>query len=527
MEATLLHHYLEKAADLHPEKEALTTGAARVTYAEFLDTSKNLARALLELGVEKGDRVAVLMPTSIEYIYTYMAASMVGAILAGINPNYKGPEIAYILNNSLPRVLIMKDKHRDVDLQKVIREHIFPGVIPYIVIQNTQQKKKFLIRRAIDFETLMDIESQFDEEALSERKETVAPGDGVLVIYTAGIMGKPKGVVLTHQNILTTTRVQAQYWEIVPEDRILLHLPMSHIGGAVELFITGLTAGATQDVMSHFNPLEAMKRIENEKITVLGQVPTMYVMMFHAPGFEHYDLSSLRMLAVAGAPSTREIIEKMSQIVDGPVRTGYGLSETAGFVTHSLTEDPPTKLYETVGKPVPDFQFKIVDEERKELPEGETGEVAIKGDCVFKEYFEQPTETEKSIDPEGWFYTGDMGFFDQDGYLVLRGRKKDMMITGGFTVFPQEIEDKLNRHPQIQMAAVCGVPAPVLGEIGRAFVVPQPGKIFKQSEIIDYLGQYLADFKIPQQFSFRDSLPLTPTGEVEKRILQEEIANQG
>ncbi len=527
MEVKLISQYLEQAANLYPEKEALVAPPTRVTYGDFLAKVRTLARSFLDLGIEKGDRIAVLMPTSIEYIYTYMAASMVGAVLVGINPNYKGPEIAYILNNSMPRVLLMRDQYRDIDLQKVIREHIFPGVIPYIVIQNTQQKKKFLIRRAISFATLLENEPASAEEALLERTESISEDDGVLVIYTAGITGKPKGVVLTHRNISATTQAEVTHWEFVPEDRILLHLPMSHIGGAVELFISGLIAGATHIVMSHFNPVEALKLIEAEKITFLGQVPTMYVMMFNVPGFENYDLSRLRTLAVAGAPSSRETMEKMFEVIEGPVRTAYGLSETAGLVTYTKADDPPGKIMETVGKPHESFLMRVVDDDRKELAQGDTGEIAIKGDCVFKEYYEYPAETEQSIDKEGWFYTGDIGYFDPDGYLVLRGRKKDIIITGGFTVFPQEIEAKLNKHPQIQMAAVCGVPDPVHGEIGRAFVVPHPGKIFKQSEIINYLGQYLADFKIPRQFSFRDSLPLTTTGEVEKRILQEEIANQG
>jgi len=522
----IIPRYLEQAALHNPEKEALITSTKRITYSDLYSQAKQLARSFLDMGVQKGDRIAVLMPTSPEYIYTYMAASMVGAILVGINPNYKGPEIAYILNNSLPRVLVMRDIHRDTDFQKVIREHLFPGVIPYIVIHNTQQKKKFLLRRALSFYSLLSNDSTVSEEDLMEQTETVTPDDGVLVIYTSGITGKPKGVVLTHKNIITNIQAEVRQWEVVPDDRILLHLPMSHIGGAVELYIAGLMAGATQVVMSYFNPVEALDWIEREKVTLLGQVPTMYIMMFNTPGFNNYDLSSLRMLAVAGAPASKETIEKMFEVC-GTVRTGYGLSETAGMVTYTAVNDPPHKVIETVGKPDPSFEIAIVNEDRKEVPQGEMGEVAIRGDCVFKEYLEHPSETARVMDSEGWFYTGDMGLFDPDGYLMLKGRKKDMIITGGFTVFPREVEEKLNRHPQIQMSAVCGVADPVLGEIGRAFIVPRPGKTFKQSEIIEYLGQYLADFKIPRQFAFRDSLPLTQKGEIEKRVLQEEIANQG
>lgn len=527
LEAKLLADHLERAASLYPEKEALVYNDKKITYSQLLHATKNLAKSFLNMGIKKGDRIAVLMPNSPEYIYTYMASSLTGAILVGINPSYKGPEIAYILHNSRPRILCIIDHFRQVDYQKVIREHIFTDIIPYIIINNTRQSKKKIIRKAIIFENMLKDGEFINDDLLRKRKEILTPEDDALVIYTSGTTGKPKGAVLTHKNINTTIGAEVREWEITFRDRMLLHLPMSHIGGAAEVFIAGLMAGATLIIMDHFNPVEALKLIEKEKITFLGQVPTMFAMMFGVPDFNKYDLSSVRMCAVAGAPTPPEVMVKMFGIGHGIVRTGYGLAETAGLVTYTSKRDPREKMTTTVGKPVPEFSLKIVDDNRKELPPGEIGEVAIRGDGVFKEYYELPAETEAVIDKDGWFYTGDIGLIDDTGYLILKGRKKDMIITGGFTVFPQEVEDRLNRHPYIQMAAVCGVPDPVLGEVGRAFIVPKEGKVLKQGDIVLYLQKYLADFKIPRQYTFRDSLPLTPTGKVEKKALQEEIANQG
>ncbi len=527
MNFNLISDCLEKAFKLSPEKEALVHGDKRINYQEFWENAQQMAKAFLELGIKKGDRIAVLMPNCPEYLYTYMASSMVGSVMVGINPAYKGPEIAYIINNSLPKALIMIDQHHDVNYQKLIREYIFPGVIPHIIINNTQQSKKFIIRRSLSFEKLISQESTTDDEMLLERKKILSSDDAALVIYTSGTTGKPKGAVLTHKNILTSIGVEVREWEISSRDRLLLHLHMSHIGGAAELSVAGLMGMSTMIIMDHFNPVDALQLIEKEKITFLGQVPAMFSMMFNVSDFESYDLSSIRACAVAGAPTPVEVMQKMYGIGRGIVLTGYGLAETAGLVTYTSKEDPPETVMNTVGKPAPEFQIKIVDEEKSELPNGENGEVAIKGDSVLAEYYELPEETEKSIDQEGWFYTGDIGFIDDNNYLQLRGRKKDMIITGGYTVFPQEIEDILMRHPRIQLAAVCGVPDPVLGETGRAYIVPQEGNTFKQKEIIAYLEQYLAEFKIPKQFVFRQSLPLTTSGAVEKRILQEEIANEG
>lgn len=525
MNLKLLSDYLEKAALTSPHKEAIVYQDKRISYGEFLAAAQNLAKSFLKLGIKKGDRIAVLLPNSPEYLYTYMASSMVGAVLVGINPLYKGPEIAYILSNCQPKAIVMIEEHRQVNYQKIISEYIFPGIIPLLIIQKTKGNK--LLRRAHIFEDLLTRDHGINDEELLARKKIISADDSVLVIYTSGTTGKSKGAVLTHKNIISTISSEVEEWQISPEDRIMLHLHMSHIGGAAELSIAGLMAGAALIVMDHFNPVEALKLIQKEKITFLGQVPTMFTMMFSVSDFDEYDLSSIRMCAVAGAPTPHDILKKMFEVGKRIVRTAYGLAETSGLVTYSSLDDSLEKLIETVGKPAPGFSIKIVNDLRQEVSPGEIGEVAIKGDGVLKEYYELPAETEKVIDKEGWFYTGDIGTLDSDGYLRLKGRKKDMIITGGYTVFPQEIEDKLMRHPQIQLAAVCGVPNPMLGETGRAYIVTRDGNTLKQAEIISFLETQLAEFKIPNQYVFRPSLPLTLTGKVEKRILQEEIANEG
>ncbi len=525
MEAIFLSDYLEISAKISPKKEAIIYKDRKISYDEFFKATKNLAKFFLKIGIKKGDRIAVLMPNCPEYLFAYMASSMIGAITVGLNPLYKGPEISYFLNNSSPKVLLMFDNYQQINYQKIIFENIYSGAIRDIIIYHTQPKKKNLLRNAYDFEKILSQDHGIPDKKLQERRKLLSPDDGVLIIHTLGTTGKHKAVVLSHNNIISSRKAQIKQWEITSEDRILLHLHISHIGG--NAVISGLMERATFIIMDHFNPVEALTLIEKEKVTFLGQVPTMYIMMFNVENFDRYALSSLRICTVAGAPAQPEIMKKIYTMSRGTLRTGYGLAETSGLVTYTTKDDPLETIIQTVGKPAPGVAVKVVDDKRTELPRGETGEIAIRGDCVFKKYYELPLETEKAVDKEGWFYTGDIGVINEDGYIRLLGHKKDIIITGGFKIFPQEIEAKLMKHPQIQLAAVCAVPDPVLGEIGRAYIVPKGDKLFKQSEIISYLEESLADFKVPRQFTFRKSLPLMPTGKVEKKFLQEEIANEG
>lgn len=526
MNATLISDYLEKAALDFPNKEALVYKEQRLTYAECWLAVRNLARGLLKLGIKKGDAIAVIMPNSPEYFYTYMAASLVGAVVVGINPVYKGPEIASIINSSFPKALIMFDKYRQNDYQKIVREYIFPGVIPNIIIHDTQKKNKFLIRDALNLNQLLSQDNGIDDKTLADRKATVSCEDKILVIYTSGTTARPKGAALTHRNVICSSAIEEGKWGLSSMDKILLSLHMSHIGAA-ELSVTAIHNAATLVMMDHFNPLEALSLIETEKITLIGQVPTAFALMLNVTDFHRYDLSSLRLCVLAGAPILPGLLERMHAAGMGKLMVGYGMAETAGPVTYTAMDDSLATLRDTVGKPSSKISIKIVDANRQELPPGEIGEIAIKGDCVFKEYYELPDETDRSLDEEGWFYTEDMGVFNEAGYLLLKGRKGDLFMTSGFTVFPQEVEEKLMQHPQIKSAAVLGVPDAIHGIIGRAFIVAEDGKVFKQSELISYMEESLAEFKIPRQFSFRKELPLTPTGKVEKRILQEEIHNEG
>ena len=331
--------------------------------------------------------------------------------------------------------------------------------------------------------------------------------------------------MLTHKNIIDNIAVEIQKFGFHESDRILLHLPMNHVAGATEISIPALMTGATLILMDHFHPVHTLETIAREKATVLGQVPTMFIMELNLPNYSDYDLSSLRVAIVAGAATPPPVMKKMMEMAP-TVITGYGMTEVAGFVTYTSPLDDYETIAQTVGSVAPEFELRIVDDHHQELPAGEVGEVAIRGSCVMKEYFQNPQETAAAIDDQGWFYTGDMGKLDHRGYLTLVDRKKDMYITGGYNVYPREIEELISHHPKVALVACLGTADQVLGEVGKAFVVPKPGMALRTEEIIEHCQANLAKYKIPKYVEIRESLPLTPLGKVDKMKLRQETEKQ-
>lgn len=487
------------------DKEAIVDGDNRYSYREFERRINQLAAGLITTGIQKGDRIVIQLKNRIEYLDLYMATARIGAILVGINYNYKAAEIQDILKDSKPSLIVAGEEFVEgfdmADTQG----------IPCFVVGNARGRWK-------TFESLYyDLNPEL-ERIIEERRNLVNKDDPVLVIYTSGSTGKPKGVLLSHHNIISNISVQNEHFHVRKTDRMLLHLPMNHVGGATETFFSMMMAGGTVVLMESFHPVKALELVQKEKITILGQVPTMYIMQFSLPNFSDYDLSSLRVCIVAGATTPTEVMKKLMKMA--PVaQTGYGMSEVGGFITYTDPNDPPEVVARTVGKIAKEFSMKIVDENKRPVPPGEIGEIAVKGDCVMLGYLNNQEETAKVIDEEGWFYTGDMGKIDNNGNLVLAGRRKEMFICGGYNVYPAEVEEYLSRHPAVKLCAVVGVPDEKYGEVGKAYVVLHPQFSVDERELVEYLSERIADYKIPKHFVFRDELPLTPLGKVNKKLL--------
>jgi fatty-acyl-CoA synthase len=514
----MLADILAQTASRMPDKEALVFGEQRISWAEFNQRVDNLAKAFLEMGVQRGDRIGMISTTRPEYLYTYLAAARIGAILAGFNILYTPTELTRLANITEPVAMVVLGQVGE----KQVAEPLKP------LFDSMDFVKHFVVigdkipEGAISYNELVGTDQPDQDESLKARKGELDENDGVLIVFTSGSTGVPKGALLTHKNIIDNIAVETRRFGITPEDRLLLHLPMSHVGGATELTVPALMTGATLVIMDHYHPAHTLAAIQQERITTLGQVPTMYIMEFNLPNYQDYDLSSLRVALVAGAATPQPVMAKMIEMAP-VVITGYGMTEVAGFVTYTHPEDDAQTISVTVGAVAPEFELRVVDDGRQDCRSGEVGEVAIRGSCVMKEYFNNPGETAAAIDPDGWFYTGDLGKLDQRGYLTLVDRKKDMFITGGYNVYPREIEEHVSRYPKVAFVACLGTKDDVMGEVGTAYVVPKPGIELTEEEIYTHCRQGLAEYKIPKSIVFREKLPLTSLGKVDKMRLRLEL----
>ncbi|MEJ2557015.1 MAG: AMP-binding protein [Anaerolineae bacterium] len=513
-----LGEVLAETAARVPDKEALVFNNERVTWAEFGRRVDHLAQAFLELGIQRGDRIGVISTTRPEYLYTYLAAARVGAILVGFNILYTPPELTHLANLTRPVAMVVLDRVGDKKVAESLKPLIdsLPFVKHFIVVGQEAPGG------AVRFDDLITSDHPGQHEALAARRAELDENDGVLIVFTSGSTGLPKGAVLTHKNIIDNIAVETRQFGITEKDRILLHLPISHVGGATELTVPALMTSATLIIMDHYHPVHTLHTIVQERVTLLGQVPTMYIMEFNLPNYADFDLSSLRAAVVAGAATPPPVMARMMQMAP-TVITGYGMTEVAGFVTYTTPEDDAETVALTVGAVAPEFELRVVDDDHQELAVGEVGEVAIRGTCVMKEYFDNPYETAAAIDQEGWFYSGDLGKLDSRGYLTLVDRKKEMYITGGYNVYPREIEEHISHHPQVAFVACLGTEDAVMGEVGTAYVVPKPGAELSIDEIRAHCQQGLAEYKIPKYIEIREKLPLTALGKVDKMKLRREL----
>ncbi|SHG62607.1 fatty-acyl-CoA synthase [Thermosyntropha lipolytica DSM 11003] len=519
---TLVSDYMKSAALKFPDKPAFIFRDQKITYQEFAANVERLACYLLKIGINKGDRIAYLTIPRPEFFYLYMAASRIGAIVVGIGTRHTDTEIEYILNNSEASCLFSISKMYEFDYQQRI-----PGIlkncpsVKHVVIFDDVPR----IENAVGFQEIIDKEYQEFLPLLEGREKQVSTDDVLIIVYTSGSTGKPKGAMLTHRNIIHLGLIEIAQCGATPDDIWMNHLPMNHISGATEVGTTAIIAHSTQ-VLEPFNPVKTLQLIQEHKITILGQVPTMFVMEFALEDYNSYDLSSLRTVVISGAPAPLEVLKKIKTTMCDNCYNCLGLTELTGLITYTEPGAFLEKLNETVGKVVPEVEMKLVDKERREVPQGQIGEIAYRGTVVCKGYYKMPEANKASFDEEGWFYSGDLGFIDENGDLRLVGRSKEMYITGGENVYPAEIEEYIMRYPGVMLAACVAIPDEVYGEVGRAYIVPKPGMSIDLEDLKNYLSKHLAKYKIPREFVLRDYLPMTLLGKIDKKTLREEVAKE-
>ncbi|MBW2081737.1 MAG: acyl--CoA ligase [Deltaproteobacteria bacterium] len=517
-------HYVEKWAIERPNKEAIVFEDERLTWRDFKTQMDLVAKAYLEAGIQKGDRVAFLSMARSEFLTTYMAAGKVGAIWLGLNPKFTADELRYQLNDSRPSILITLRSFKGEDLSERVKSLM--GECPFIKkvlvigepFEGTENFHQFVSRPRVEL-----------DEALEKRSGEVTSDDSALLMYTSGSTGKPKGVVHTHRSIIENIKVEIKKFYCTENTRALLHFPINHVAADVEIGFACIMSGGCVVMMDSFDPIASMKVVEKEKITMLGQVPVMFLLQMKQPDFMTTDWSSVKYFIWAGSAAPKLMIDVLSSICQktgASLITGYGSTEVCGFVTYTEKGDDLETLIKTAGKIAEPFELKIVDDDRNELPDGEVGEIAVRGPFLFKEYLNRPEETARVMDKEGWYYTNDLAFKDSRGYIHITGRKSEMFKSGGENVFPREVEEVLEGHQSVLFAAVIGVPDEVYQEVGWAFIMPQPGKEVTEDELKALCRSKLANYKIPKKFFIRQVLPLLPNGKVNKVDLHQLLVQQ-
>jgi len=497
----------------------------RLSYQELNEKANTAAGNLLTLGIKKGDRVALLLPNCPEFIISFFALTKIGAVPVPIGTRNRKLEIEHILSHSGAKAVISVSHFEGYNFQEVLEE-ITQGlkVLRYVIILNGDplpQMKPFkpysILQKSIGLSEWRSILKKLDAIRKGLKRDSLA-----LMLYTSGTTGDPKGVTLSHLNVIETLKRINKTLQAKAEDVYLLVVPVTSSLGCVTTMLRAMLAGATVVLIRQFKAKRVLEVMEKERVTIEVGVPTMLVLQLMVPELYQYDLSSLRFIFMSGADCLPEVIKEIEAKMYCRVYVGYGLTESTSYVTLTRLEDPDEIRLHTVGRPIPGQKIKIVDQHGRKRKSGEVGEVMIKGCSVMLGYFKQPALNRRTIQ-NGWMATGDLGSIDPEGNLELSGRKKDLIIRGGFNIYPYEIENFLISHPKVQNVALVGILDKVLGERSIACIVLKQGVEASPEEFMTYCRNALADYKVPDKVVFYKELPMTPNGKVKKGELRSQL----
>jgi fatty-acyl-CoA synthase len=505
---------LRRTASRWPAADAVVDLAqgVRYTYEEFDAAVDNLARALLGAGMAKGDRVAVWAPNCSEWVLLQYATARVGVILVNINPAYRTYELQYALNQSGSRMLFAVPTFKTSDYRTMIDS----------VRDELPQLERVVFLGTEDWAGLLG--EEVDEAVLYQRAAELSFDDPINIQYTSGTTGSPKGATLTHHNILNNGFFIGEGCRYSQGDRVCIPVPFYHCFGMVLGNLACTTHGATIVIPSpSFEPAAALRAVSEERCTSLLGVPTMFIAELALPDFASYDLSSLRTGIMAGSPCPTEVMRQcINDMHMTEVTICYGMTETSPVSTQTAADDPLDKRVGTVGRVHPHVEVKIIDAAGRLVARGEKGELCTRGYSVMLGYWTEPTMTAQAIDETGWMHTGDLATMDEDGYVDIGGRIKDLIIRGGENVYPREIEEFLYLHPDIIDVQVIGVPDARYGEEIMAWVVVREGAVMDSDVLRDFCREKIAHHKIPRYVNVVTEFPMTITGKVRKVVMREQ-----
>ncbi|WP_424237712.1 AMP-binding protein [Bhargavaea ginsengi] len=504
----------------------------RKTYREFDEETDRLAKAYLGMGIKKGEHVAIWSDNKRQWFLSQFATGKMGAVLVTVNTNYQAAELEYLLKQSESTTLILDEGFKGTSYIDIIRQ-VCPeaGVSEKgeISCKNLPHLKRIILMTDRE-EPGMFTWSEFEEKADSVTDEeleavfrSLDPEDAINMQYTSGTTGFPKGVMLTHNNIVNNAQLIGDRMKLTEKDRLCIPVPFFHCFGCVLSTLTAVTHASTSVIIEQFNPLTVLKAVQDEKCTALNGVPTMFIAELQHPEFKNFDTSSLRTGIMAGSTCPIEVMKQViNEMGADEITICYGQTESSPVITQTTTDDPIEKRVATVGKPHPYVEVKIIDPATgKEVPQGEPGELCTRGYHVMKGYYNNEEATRKAIDEDGWLHTGDIAVMDQDGYLDITGRIKDMVIRGGENIYPREIEEFLYTHPSVSDVQVIGVPDPKYGEELMAWIILKPGAEETAESVREYCKGKISFHKIPRYIEFTEEYPMTASGKIQKFKLRE------
>ncbi|MFI7242745.1 FadD3 family acyl-CoA ligase [Streptomyces qinglanensis] len=514
------------AAERYGPREAVADGRTRISYAGLGERVERAAAAALASGLRPGDRVAVWAPNTADWIVAALGAVTAGGVLVPLNTRFKGAEAGYVLARTRARLLFVTGTFLGTSYVAALRRAAGqgPGAGPLPGLPHLREVVVLADDAPEDFRTWADFlagGAAVPPEAVRARAARIAPEAPSDITFTSGTTGRPKGVVLTHEQTLRVYACWSELAGLAAGDRYLIVNPFFHSFGYKAGIIACLLRGATMVPQSVFDAEAALARVAAERISVLPGPPTLHQALLDHPARRRYDLSALRLVVTGAAVVPLELVERLrTELKVGTVLTAYGLTEASGTVTMCRRGDPAEVVSGTSGRAIPGTEVKVVAGSGAEQPPGAPGEVLVRGYHVMSGYFEEPGETARVRTPDGWLRTGDVGVLDADGNLRITDRITDMFVVGGFNAYPAEIEQLLLRHPGIAEAAVVGVPDRRLGEVAKVFAVRRPGATVTADDLIAWSRREMANYKVPREVAFVAELPRNAAGKVVKARLR-------
>lgn len=526
--------YLQEIAERFPDRPAVVVRHQQIrwSYREYLARIDRLAKGLLALGIKPGDRVGIWSPNNIEWCLVQFATARIGAIMVCINPAYRSYELEFAINNVGCRALICASAFKGSDYLAMLNELApeLAGSTPGRLAAARLPTLEMVIRLGeemtpgmLNFDAVQALGEELDPAVLARVGATLKVEDAINIQFTSGTTGNPKGATLSHRNILNNARLVASGMAFSEQDKLCIPVPLYHCFGMVLGNLVCISVGACALFPSEaFDPVATLQMVSEERCTALHGVPTMFIAELELPQFASFDLSSLRTGIMAGAICPEPLMRKVQSLMHmTEVTIAYGQTECSPINHMTAIDAPLDKRVTTVGRALAHTEIKLVDASGETVPIGEKGEICCRGHGVMQGYWQDPAKTAQTIDDDGWLHSGDIGIMDEEGYVQIVGRIKDLIIRGGENIYPREIEERLYEHPAVQDAAVFGVDSERYGEEVCAWVKLRPDLVASEEEIKHFLSARIAYFKVPRYIRFVEEYPMTVTGKLQKFRMRE------